>query len=80
MQPFIGPPKKESMMGVEIEVNRLVSDNDECPHCNGIGKLNIPGVPDCPHCKGTGVMELFLHGYPNNDAETSGKSQNLLSY
>ena len=63
-------------MGTESEVNRLVNDNDECPYCNGIGKLNIPGAPDCPHCKGTGVMEFLLHGYPKNEAKIRGKSQN----
>jgi hypothetical protein len=64
-------------MDVEIEVIRLVSDNDECLHCNGLGKLNAPGAPDCPHCKGTGVMHLFLQGYPKNKAKISGRSQNL---
>jgi DnaJ-class molecular chaperone len=61
-------------MPVEIEVIRLVSDNDECPHCNGIGKVNLPGAPDCPYCKGTGMMELSLHGHPKNEARIIGTS------
>ncbi len=65
-------------MGVEKEENRWVGDHDECPHCNGIGKLNVPGAPDCPHCKGMGVIELFLHGYSINEEKKSGKSQNFL--
>ena len=65
------------MIDNEIEVNRLVSDNDECPHCNGIGKLNVPGAPDCPHCKGMGVMKLSPHGYPEKEAKVDGNSQNL---
>ena len=65
-------------MGAEIEVNRLVNDNDECPYCNGMGKVNAPGAPDCPQCRGTGVMGLFLQSYPQNEAKISCKSQNLL--
>ncbi len=64
-------------MDIEIEVNRLVSDNDECPHCNGSGKLNVPGAPDCPSCKGMGVIKLLLHCYPNKEAKVDGQSQNL---
>jgi DnaJ-class molecular chaperone len=73
----IRPPEKESMMGIEVEANRLVGDNDDCPHCNGMGKLDVPGAPDCPHCKGTGVRELFLPVYPGNEGKIIGKSQNL---
>ena len=62
------------MIDNEIEVNRLVSDNDECPHCNGLGKLSVPGAPDCPHCKGMGVMKLSPHGYPEKEAQVDGKS------
>jgi DnaJ-class molecular chaperone len=63
-------------MVVESEGNRLVSDNDECPYCNGIGKVNEPGAPDCPYCKGTGVMESFLQSYPKKKATMSGKIRN----
>jgi DnaJ-class molecular chaperone len=65
-------------MGVEIEGSRLVNDNDECPYCNGIGKVNGPGAPDCPQCRGTGVMGVFLRSYPQNEAKISGESHNLL--
>jgi DnaJ-class molecular chaperone len=68
------PVKQESIMGAEIEVNRWVSDNDECPRCCGIGKLDEPGAPDCPYCKGMGVMEVFLQGLPQNEAKAGGKS------
>ena len=57
------------MEDVESELGRLLSGDDECPQCNGMGKLNKPGAPDCPHCKGTGVTEFFLHGYLINEAK-----------
>ena len=55
-------------MDVESEVGRFLSEYDECPRCNGMGKLSKPGIPDCPACKGTGVMESFLHSFPKNEA------------
>jgi DnaJ-class molecular chaperone len=61
-------------MDVESEVDRLLSNDDECPHCNGMGKLNKPGAPDCPHCKGTGVTGSFRQGYPKNRAKRSPKT------
>lgn len=57
-------------MDVDLDLNRLVIENDECPHCHGIGKLNLPGAPDCPHCKGVGVMEPYLCSLPQNEAKS----------
>jgi len=53
-------------MCIEGEENRLLRSSDECPYCEGIGKLNKPGAPDCPYCRGTGVMESFPNDYPKN--------------
>ena len=64
-------------MCIEVEGNRLLRGSDECPYCEGIGKLNEPGAPDCPHCRGTGVMESFPHDYPKDEVKISGKSRNL---
>lgn len=49
-------------MDLEREVDRILTDYDECPHCNGMGKLSKPGAPDCHYCRGTGVMESFPYG------------------
>jgi DnaJ-class molecular chaperone len=61
-------------MDVESEGDRLLSYDDECPYCNGMGKLNKPGVPDCPHCKGTGVMAPLQHGHLKNGARRRPKT------
>ncbi len=58
-------------MSIEGEGNRLLRGSDECPYCDGIGKLIEPGAPDCPHCKGTGVMESFLQDYAKKEAKVS---------
>ncbi len=67
-------------MDVGFEGNRLVSDSDECPYCNGLGKLNTPGAPDCAHCKGTGVIDLFMNVYPKNETKISGEIKILKEY
>jgi len=64
-------------MSFEREGNRWLGSSDECPYCDGIGKLNERGAPDCPHCKGTGVMESFPNDYPKDEAKICGKSQNF---
>ena len=68
--------KKDSILDIEIEVDKLLGDDDECPYCNRTGKLNKPGALDCPHCKGSGVMEFPLHVYLNNRADRLKKNQN----
>jgi len=40
-----------------------------CPHCNGTGKVKVPGLKDgqphtyereCRHCKGTGKLVMVV--------------------
>lgn len=74
------PMKKESNMDVETEVDQVLRSEEECPHCNGMGKLNKPGAPECPLCKGTGVADPFLHRYPRNEAQKKAVKDRINRY
>ncbi len=56
-------------MESEMETALVRNGDDECPHCEGMGKLNRPGVPDCPYCRGTGLLQSpFPDSSPDKSA------------